>query len=714
MESLTSRNWGFLFVGTLLIVSVTALSGSAIGAGYFSTPFDALKTDRTGSTGGGAINGSLQVTVVYESTGLPVSGAFVMVGPRENYPFTGNVGYTNSSGVVQFSNVALVGPISVTAGAANHELFTLVGVNANTLTIPLRISSETSTTYQIGDYVSGVEVNNGFIHAGDGYVDMALVTHALSLEMVMNFDIANLIGPMETMSVLGNEVEVPSNVFIPQQWEIFIEINKNHYYLYLEPATYTMEAISGRIGTQTLLDFINSGGEMADIIPLLNWRKIDILNHTVTGDNLGVDLTVSPNLSSTVTMNLSNVPANSTAYGLSIGDLDNLHGTGRLIVLGLSALSCDIGPCNGALSLSTTAASGEFSGMGYIAAAMVLNNTTTQTLAIMDRATHNQTYTTTMSSFFSQLGLTYSSAQFGWNDVINSGTSSPDVHFQMALLSDTTTEAKLWRFYIHGDLLSFTPPILPASAPGGPANGQACTWDHSAMALTYNMPSFNFNNFAFTSILGSVTHLSFASANVTYQAPLPPATATPTYTGTAQPTRTPTRTPTGSPTRSPTLTPSSTATLVPTNTQVPTNTATRTPTRTPTTVPTNTPVPTYTATLVPTNTPTQVPTNTATLTPTRTPTLVPTNTDTPTAIPTETPILATYTPVCIKNGDVNNDGLYSAGDAQLAFYIALGTYSPTYEELCAADCNGDGSISAGDAQLIFGAALGMGGCVDPL
>jgi N-acetylneuraminic acid mutarotase len=70
--------------------------------------------------------------------------------------------------------------------------------------------------------------------------------------------------------------------------------------------------------------------------------------------------------------------------------------------------------------------------------------------------------------------------------------------------------------------------------------------------------------------------------------------------------------------------------------------------------------------------------------------------------------------ICINNGDVNQDGILSAADAQLAFYIALGLYSPTFEEECAADCNGDGIVTAADAQLIFYSVLGIGNCEDPL
>jgi len=72
-----------------------------------------------------------------------------------------------------------------------------------------------------------------------------------------------------------------------------------------------------------------------------------------------------------------------------------------------------------------------------------------------------------------------------------------------------------------------------------------------------------------------------------------------------------------------------------------------------------------------------------------------------------------WTP-CIHNGDVNGDEMLTAGDAQTAFLITLGSISPTPVQACAADCNGDDDITAGDAQLIFLAVLGAGSCEDSI
>lgn len=82
--------------------------------------------------------------------------------------------------------------------------------------------------------------------------------------------------------------------------------------------------------------------------------------------------------------------------------------------------------------------------------------------------------------------------------------------------------------------------------------------------------------------------------------------------------------------------------------------------------------------------------------------------NTPTPAPTATP------GDCLHTGDVNFSGDITAGDAQTAFQIAIGTFSPTYLEECAADCNGDGTVTAGDAQGIFLTALGAGSCQDPI
>lgn len=66
--------------------------------------------------------------------------------------------------------------------------------------------------------------------------------------------------------------------------------------------------------------------------------------------------------------------------------------------------------------------------------------------------------------------------------------------------------------------------------------------------------------------------------------------------------------------------------------------------------------------------------------------------------------------LCWHDGDVDDNGRLTAGDAQLAWRIALGQYEPTAAQQCAADCNGDGNVTADDVRDIFGRLLGLPTC----
>ena len=77
-------------------------------------------------------------------------------------------------------------------------------------------------------------------------------------------------------------------------------------------------------------------------------------------------------------------------------------------------------------------------------------------------------------------------------------------------------------------------------------------------------------------------------------------------------------------------------------------------------------------------------------------------------------VTPTETPPPPHDGDVNQDGVVTAEDAQMAFQFALGQISLDWVQEIAADCNGDFEVTAGDAQLIFFTALGTHSCVDPI
>jgi len=261
-----------------------------------------------------------------------------------------------------------------------------------------------------------------------------------------------------------------------------------------------------------------AGGEMVDLLPHIQWREIDILDITVAGSTYDADLTVDPDLSGTVTLNLDNIPDGCTGYGLSIGDLDGLNGMGRLVPLGMNSIACPegTGPCSGSMTLTTTAATGEFAGMGYFPAVAVQGGLTDDALFVMDRASHGQTYTANLGSFFSRLDLAYGTAGFTWSEAENPAAGSPVVDLQLALISNPLSGDVYWEFIFPGGVLSLTIPELPPEAPPGLLPGTGYNWAHSALGLTYNLPLFDYDEFAFSDIIAHVSHLATDNLDITW------------------------------------------------------------------------------------------------------------------------------------------------------------------------------------------------------
>ncbi|MFH1999334.1 MAG: hypothetical protein ABIK28_06615 [Planctomycetota bacterium] len=468
--------------------------------------------DPFGGTGGGPINGSIQVKVVQDGSTDSIEGAFVMAGLKPDLPFPGNWGFTDASGEITFSHAGLTGPITVTAGTAGFQFFTIVSADASEIVIPLKAITPAPAAFEVGDFVSGIDVNNGLFNSGDGNVDIAFVLAAMTIEDILSFDMAGMLGPMEPMVVMGQEFQVPTNLFVPQQYELFTEIKKDHYTIFMPAGDYTLTALSCRASLADL----QSMQVITDLIPNLSWREVDVLNVSISGNTSSADLTVDPDLSQTVTLQLGNLPEDSIAWCVSVGDMDALHGLGRLIPLGLNSIETLPGgaPGSGNASLSTTAPSGEFAGMDYFPVVAVQLNSSSQLLVIADRSSHPQSYTANLSNFFQLLNLHFSRGRLQWNDVTHSSAGSPDVHLHMARITDENTGDLLWEFVVKGELQGMMVPFLPPEVTSPLMGGTTYAWDHVSLGLGYDLPSFDFNDFSFSDIFAHGSHLSINSISI--------------------------------------------------------------------------------------------------------------------------------------------------------------------------------------------------------
>jgi len=107
------------------------------GAGYAAAHPNGFVYFDPGSvpgTWGGPIDGHLNVTVIESRSGMPLTGAVVVVGPEVGTTLRG---YTDARGQITFSAPALRGRQTVSAGRAGHEAMQVAGFDAENVTLTL-------------------------------------------------------------------------------------------------------------------------------------------------------------------------------------------------------------------------------------------------------------------------------------------------------------------------------------------------------------------------------------------------------------------------------------------------------------------------------------------------------------------------------------------------------------------------------------------------
>ncbi len=215
--------------------------------------------DPAGGVGGGPIAGMLMVTVIDERSGNPVPDALCQVGPRPGVPFAGNLGQTDSSGLVLFLDPALSGPQTVTVGKEGYSCLTIFGANAAEMILPILepAAEVTRPTYE-GNITSGFDIT-----WNDGVIDFALVFQTIGLRDLLPFAAAIQTGNIERFGPvflhnfpLIGDSPVPGPLYIPFQIELILyAIERTPYVIYLEDQTVAdIFAIYGKLPLLMVLE----------------------------------------------------------------------------------------------------------------------------------------------------------------------------------------------------------------------------------------------------------------------------------------------------------------------------------------------------------------------------------------------------------------------------------------------------------------------------
>lgn len=204
------------------------------------------------------------VLVVNES-GAAITGAQVLIGEALNTPFTGNFLVSGGDGMVP-QPAGWTMTAAVTAQASGYVRTTYFArAPGGCLTMVLRKTAQTPSFKLSGETKDTTVVSN------DGYADFGLVISALTRSDLLAFDISKVISAqMDTISALGQKIEIPSNITLPRQTESYvlpITLDKPSYRLYFgEKGSQKIYAAKGRFPFQSTIDKVRNRKKFYELL----------------------------------------------------------------------------------------------------------------------------------------------------------------------------------------------------------------------------------------------------------------------------------------------------------------------------------------------------------------------------------------------------------------------------------------------------------------
>jgi hypothetical protein len=416
-------------------------------------------------------SGTIQVTVVDARSRQPISGAFVMVGPGKGIPFPGNTGTTPANGTITFQHAAIVGPQTVTAGAANYGYSAVIESAETALQLPLYPMMPDTTLYGPAARVTG-RVTNVATSSNDGNLDVALVLPSVSVDQFLGGGSVPYFAPPDSMNVpLVGWVYLPGNLSVPSQTEL-VTISKPVYTIDL-PAQTTQDLYS--VAIRVPVDALINPPPGNDLIHSAQVREFGAERNRAVGNGLSLDINSDfNNLSNQLTVRVVGAPVGTRVTGTSLGSL-GMH-DGSEMVVGFD-LDWALADTTDSVPLVSLPPGGDMSDVVPFCAGGWQDSSAYQAFGTgrIDRSTITLPTTKTFSDLYDLPTIARTGSRFSWN-VVHGGTE-PAPTWALATIrrgptvpTDTTVQVlNLWKVAIPAGLRAFSLPSLPAEAPGYPA-----------------------------------------------------------------------------------------------------------------------------------------------------------------------------------------------------------------------------------------------------
>lgn len=219
--------------------------------------------------------------IVTDNSGQPVAGARIMIGLKPDAPFAGNTLVTDKAGVV-VTPLAWTSQQPVTIEADGYIRATYFGRLPETaMNLVIKPEPTLDSTFE----VEGETTGYGDIR-DDGWLDLGLVLPMFSRQQVATMHLADIFArEADTLSVLGREARIPSNLSVPSQTKTYIfpiHVSKPGYRLqYSKAGNYMIEGLHARVKISEAVDHIRNGGSLLDLVNKFNFTEGGVIKANV-------------------------------------------------------------------------------------------------------------------------------------------------------------------------------------------------------------------------------------------------------------------------------------------------------------------------------------------------------------------------------------------------------------------------------------------------
>ncbi len=230
---------------------------------------------------------------VTDTQGQPVPNAQILIGTDTNLPFQGNVLTTDEQGQAALPQEwTQTEPVTITAPGFVKATYLELAPGIQTLVIR-KPTIQAAKRFELKGNSSGFgQLKN------DGVFDLGLVVQAVPRAQLSTISLQSLISPeTDRLTVLGQTVDLPSNITIPEQTESYIfplKFSKPGYRLYLpQDGAWQIASLHASVPFKATIDALQNGKSIVDIVNTFNFREGSITPVNLTQASTTQDVVVN-------------------------------------------------------------------------------------------------------------------------------------------------------------------------------------------------------------------------------------------------------------------------------------------------------------------------------------------------------------------------------------------------------------------------------------